>query len=129
MNNKIENPILPSEEFCNKTRNTLMTGIGVTAAFSTITAVTGAAVLHTASKVEDESTKKTILAIGGVGTGISAIITGVLFSRIPRLIDNHDDSIELNLLRKFLNAKSEEDKEAVIDTTLNELYEKSLGNK
>lgn len=124
-----EGDILSPEELCIQTKDTLKSWIKTTSMLTLATALTGVSTIYVASKIEDKTTKNLVLTIGGIGTGIEAIIAGTMFTRLNSCIDAYDDAIKLSIIHQFLNAKSEDEKEELIDKIIDELHAKTQNNQ
>ena len=119
-------PIKSANELCQDTKNTLKSSVILTTLASSGAVLTGVTALFGASTVEDDTTKKVILGVGGFCTVIEAGMAIASYKKMNSIIENHDDVVKLSILEKFINVSDLDERDALLGDMVNELYNKNI---
>lgn len=108
-------------DLCKKTKQTLKDYINVNAFTGFATGVAAGITVFTIRELEDTGNK---VVVGGVLGALTAACAGMLMVSLKKkddYIDNYSNTVKLNLVGRFIEAKGEEAKEDLIDTMLDEM--------
>ena len=120
---KIEEKKIPTAaELSINTKKTLKDYIKVNTFAGFATGLVAGVTLFATPLVEDKQKKITLGITGAVLTAASVGMIGASFNRMDGFIEDHDDTVKLEMLGRFLDAKDAEGRDELIDTILNELH-------
>lgn len=123
-----ENEVLSPEELVQNTKKTLKSYIKANALLGFAAGITAGVTMIAVPSVEDSDKKIVIGCSGAIAAAAALGCLAVSMKKMNDIIDNHDDSIKFQLVKEFLDAKSEEDRNNLIDKIVDDLHEAAMLN-